>query len=79
MKTWRRFKEQCETSKVIPCLLFLIKNYAIELSEWLHESYLKNNEVIHKLVDVFVTLECIQYLYILCIVPQCLFREVSLM
>ena len=29
-------------------LIFYIKNF-IELSEWLHESYLKNNEVIHKL------------------------------
>ena len=29
-------------------------------------------------IDVFVTLECI-HLYILCIVPQCLFQEVSIM
>ena len=29
-------------------------------------------------VDVFVTSECI-HLYILCIVPRCLFREVSIM
>ena len=29
-------------------------------------------------VDVIVTLECIQ-LYILCIVPRCLFQEVSVM
>ena len=29
-------------------------------------------------VDVFVTLECI-HLYIFCIVPQCLFQEVSIM
>ena len=29
-------------------------------------------------VDVFVTSECIHF-YILCIVPQCLFREVSVM
>ena len=29
-------------------------------------------------VDVFVTSECIQ-LYILCIVPQCLFQDVSVM
>ena len=29
-------------------------------------------------VDVFVTLECI-HLYILCLVPQCLFWEVSIM
>ena len=29
-------------------------------------------------VDVFVTLECI-HLYILCLVPRCLFREVSVM
>ena len=29
-------------------------------------------------VDVFVTSECI-HLYILCIVPRCLFREVSVM
>ena len=31
-----------------------------------------------KIVDVFVTSECIQ-LYILCLVPRCLFREVSVM
>ena len=30
------------------------------------------------IVDVFVTSECI-HLYILCIVPWCLFREVSVM
>ena len=29
-------------------------------------------------VDVFVTSECI-HLYTLCIVPQCLFREASIM
>ena len=29
-------------------------------------------------VDVFVTSECI-HLYILCIVPRCLFQEVSVM
>ena len=28
-------------------------------------------------IDVFVTSECI-HLYILCIVPQCLFQEVSI-
>ena len=30
------------------------------------------------IVDVFVTLECI-HLYILCIVPRCLFRDVFVM
>ena len=49
MKTWTRFKEQCATSKVISCLFFLIEKKFIEIIEWLHESYLKNNQVIDKL------------------------------
>ena len=49
LKIWRRFKEKCAKSKVISCLLFLIEKNVIELSEWLHESCLKNNEVIDKL------------------------------
>ena len=49
LETWRRFKEQCARSKVISCRWFFIEKNVIELSEWLHESYLNNNEYIYKL------------------------------
>ena len=37
-----------------------------------------NNDSYHDAVNVFVTSECI-HLYILCIVPRCLFWDVSVM
>ena len=49
MKTWGRFKEQCATSKVISCLLFLIETIFFELNELLHDAYFKNNEENHNL------------------------------
>ena len=50
------FLEDMEKIQIAMCnikgnfmyLIFDIKNF-IELSEWLHESHLKNNEVIHKI------------------------------
>ena len=48
LNTWRRFKEQCATLKVISCLFFYRKNL-VELNEWLNEAYLNNNENIRKL------------------------------
>ena len=41
-------REMCNIKGNFMSLLFDRKN-VIELIEWLHESYLKNNEVIHKL------------------------------
>ena len=41
-------REMCNVKGNFMSLIFYRKN-VIELSEWLHESYLKNNEDIHKL------------------------------
>ena len=41
-------REICNIRGNFMSLLFDRKNVT-EISEWLHESYLKNNEVIHKL------------------------------
>ena len=41
-------REMCNIKGSFMSLIFYRKNF-IEISEWLHESYLKNNEVIHKL------------------------------
>ena len=40
-------REMCNIKGNFMSLIFDIKNF-IELSEWLHESYLKSNEDIHK-------------------------------
>ena len=41
-------REMCKNKGNIMSLILYIKNF-IDISEWLHESYLNNNEVIHNL------------------------------
>ena len=47
-------------------------SWSLDLRTLLHEGQVDRW---FRSIDVFVTLECI-HLYILCIVPQCLFQEV---